>query len=245
LLTVDHVAKRFGGVAALSDASLAVEEGQIVGLIGPNGAGKSTLFNCITRLYDWDSGEVSFLGRSVSRLKMHQIVYRGIARTFQNTLLVPRLTIGQNIALGAMVGAHRAHSLEDNGSDSDASAEMIELLSLDDVADAFPTDVPLLTKKRVEIARALTTRPRLLLLDEPATGLDPAGVTEIDALLQRLRTVANVTILLVEHNVALVAGVADSIGVLNFGRSITQGAVDEVMNDPAVIEAYLGREDEQ
>lgn len=244
MLEVRNVVKRFRGVVALADASLRVDEGEIVGLIGPNGAGKSTLFNCVTRLYDWDAGEVRFLGRSVARLRMHQIVYHGIARTFQNTVLIPRLTLRENVSLGALVGARRVNGSSARGRDGSSDVdEVIERLGLGDVGDALPHEVPLLTKKRVEIARALATQPRLLLLDEPATGLDPSGVSAIDSLLREFRSARNITILLVEHNVSLVAGIADSIAVLNFGRSIAQADAREVMSNDAVIEAYLGRDE--
>ena len=238
LLELDHARLRFGGIVALDDVSLEVEDHSIVGLIGPNGAGKTTAFNAITCLYRLDSGDIVFDGRSLRRVRPSRVIHLGIARTFQNLELFPRMTVLENV----LVGAHPATRLQREREQKRHALETLADVGIAEHAERPAAGLPYGTLKRVELARALASRPRLLLLDEPAGGLNHEEVDELVGLIRRLRDERALTILLVEHHMRLVMEVCEDVHVLDFGRTIAAGEPAVVQRDPAVIQAYLGGE---
>ncbi len=248
LLQVHEVTLRFGGVVALDGVSFEVEQGQICGLIGPNGAGKTTLFNCLSRLYACD-GDIRFAGQLLTRLPRHRMADAGIGRTFQNLALFRSLTVRQNILMGTHCrrrAGFLAHALRlpvvarEEAVHGRRADELIDLLALGGVAHVPVALLPFGTQKRVELARALAASPRLLLLDEPACGLNHEEVKQLAALLREIRQRFALTVLLVEHHMGLVMSLSDKIVALNFGRKIAEGTPSEMRHNPELIAAYLG-----
>lgn len=252
VLEIENLTLKFGGLTALDDVSFDIKEGEILGLIGPNGAGKTTCFNAITGVYRPTSGAIRFHGRSLAGLRKHQITKLGIARTFQNIRLFPTMTALENVLVGAdaqhrtgMASAlfrlprHRRE--EDEGHDK--AMELLRFMGIGKRADELAANLSYGNQRRLEIARAMATGPKLICLDEPAAGFNPAEKVELMNLIRKVRD-RGYTVLLIEHDMKLVMGVTDRIVVLEFGRKIAEGTPAEIRDNPAVIAAYLGVDEE-
>ena len=234
LLEVESLVKEFGGLVANADISLELEQGEIVGLIGPNGAGKTTLFNCIVGYYKPTGGKVTFEGDDITGWPAHRVAKMGIARTFQSMKIMPLLTVEENIMVGAFCGT------ADRQIAQREAQEILELVNLAREAHASPTELPIATQKRIELARALATKPKLLMLDELAAGLNPLETKEIIQTLHRIKEERNLTLFLTEHVMEFVMTISERLIVMAAGRKIAEGLPGEIAKEQRVIEAYLG-----
>ncbi|MFT4100976.1 MAG: ABC transporter ATP-binding protein [Burkholderiaceae bacterium] len=249
LLAVEKVTVRFGGIVALDSVSFEIDDGQVCGLIGPNGAGKTTLFNCLSRLYNCNEGRITFDGTELTKLPRNEMAALGIGRTFQNLALFKTMTVRQNVMVGRhcrtrcgfLANALHTPAVVREEQETEAQAnDLLSMLDLHPVAEIPVAALPFGTQKRVEFARAMAAKPKLLLLDEPAAGLNHEEVSALGDLIRSVRDKLGVTVLLVEHHMSLVMGVSDKVVALNFGRKIAEGTPDHVREHPDVIQAYLG-----